>query len=147
MSALFAKWEKPSISISLRFAKTWGEIVPPKYRHFSDAEAAGIEPDLMAMLDVARERAGVPFWITCGLRTLEENSAVGGVPNSAHLADGHGLSRAVDLACENSLVRWKMVFALKEAGIRRIVIEPRCLHVDIDETKPRDVLAIWEKAA
>jgi hypothetical protein len=121
--------------------------VPPKYRHFSDAEALGIEPDLMAMLDVARERAGVPFRITCGLRTREKNEAVGGVPESAHLAGRQGLSRAVDLACENSLVRWKMVFALKEAGIRRIVIEPRCLHVDIDETKPQDVLAIWEKGA
>lgn len=119
--------------------------MPPKYRWFSDAEAQGIEPELMAMLDVARERAGVPFVITCGLRTPEKNAEVGGVHDSAHLADASGFSRAVDLACDNSIDRWKIVFALKEAGLKRIVIEPRCVHTDLDESKPQFCLALWER--
>lgn len=119
--------------------------MPPTYKHFSAKEAEGVEPDLMAMLDVAAERAGVPFIITCKGRTVEHNKEVGGVPNSAHVDDdGNGLSPAVDLACEDSATRWKIVFALKEAGLRRIIIEPRCVHVDIDAGKPLDVLGLYK---
>lgn len=119
--------------------------MPPKYTWFTEEEAKGIEPDLMAMLDVARARAGVPFVITCGLRTPEHNAEVGGEHDSAHLPNHHGLSYAVDIACDNSEDRFAMVFALEDAGLRRIVLEPQCIHVDIDESKPQDVLAFWER--
>jgi uncharacterized protein YcbK (DUF882 family) len=119
--------------------------MPPKYTHFTDLEAAGIEPDLMAMLDVAREKAGVPFTITCGLRSPEHNAEVGGVSDSAHLPDANGLSQAVDLACVDSSDRWKMVFALKDAGLKRIVIEGKHVHCDVSEYLPQYVLAVLDK--
>lgn len=118
-----------------------------KYKHFDSQEAAGVEQDVMLMLDKARDAAGIPFYITCKGRTFQKNKEVGGEPDSAHLdlADPDGLSPAVDLACDNSSDRYKMVFALHDAGFNRIIIEPHCIHVDNDPTKPKEILAIWSR--
>lgn len=119
--------------------------MPPKFTFFTEAEAKGIEPDLMAMLDMARKIAGKPFIIDSGLRLAEHNAQVGGLADSSHLPDQNGLSQAVDLACDNSLDRWDMVFALKEAGFKRIVIEQKHVHVDIDAKKVQRILGLIEK--
>lgn len=116
-----------------------------RWTYFSDDEGKDIEPELMDMVDVARGKAGIPFIKTCGCRTADHNAAVGGVSDSAHLPDENGLSKAMDIACDNSSDRWKMVFALQAAGLRRIVIEQRHIHTDVDKTKPQDVLALLEK--
>ena len=102
---------------------------------FSDAEIAGLDQNLVKMLDSARGFAKTPFIITSGLRTPLENQAAGGVLNSAHT---RGL--AVDLACAGSRTRFHMVAALLLAGFRRIEIADRHIHVDIDESKPMDVM-------
>ena len=116
-----------------------------RWKFFTDQEGEGIEPELMAMLDMARSYAKIPFIITCGLRDKVENENAGGVPDSAHLPDAHGLSQAVDISCVDSSDRWKMVFALKDAGFKRIVIEQKHLHVDISQTLPQEVLAVLDK--
>ncbi len=116
-----------------------------KWTYFTDDESKEIEPELMAKLDMARSYAKIPFVITCGLRTPEQNLAAGGVTDSAHLPNAHGLSEAVDIFCSDSVDRWKMVFAFKDAGFKRIVIEQKHIHVDISQTLPQEVLAVLDK--
>lgn len=83
------------INIPVPTTNTW------PYIHFSANESTGgghtcseLQPALLTLLDKARTIAGVPFVITSGMRTVAENEAAGGVPNSAHL---RGL--AADIAC------------------------------------------------
>ena len=108
-------------------------------RHFSDSEVAGLDPRLIRMLDDARDYAGVPFTITSGLRTPEQNAAAGGAPNSAHL---RGL--AVDLRCHDSKTRFKMIEGLLLADFRRIVVyaSDGHIHADIDSALPSPVFVV-----
>lgn len=107
------------------------------YIYFTNEEVAGLDKYLCELLDNAREYAGVPFVITSGLRSKEQNEAVGGVHDSAHLK---GL--AVDLACHSSDFRYKIVGALLQAGFSRIGIAKDHIHCDIDHTKPQNCLFI-----
>src|SRR4029077_4543403 len=87
-----------TISWSFKF---WGIKKMNTYIHFTDSELKGLDPALCQMLDDARSLSGVPFTITCGLRTPEQNAALPeSVSDSAHLT-GH----AVDLACADSSTR------------------------------------------
>lgn len=114
----------------------------------------GVGDDLMAMLDMARGRSGIPYTLTCGLRTPDKNAGLkGAVCDSAHLPDAMGFCHAVDLACPDDHSLFCIVFGLLMAGFRRIGIYvtrcdsdpmkliPRHIHVDDDMTKPLDV--IW----
>lgn len=113
----------------------WTGYSMPKYNFFSDDEVHGLDPELCAMLDWARGRAGVPFKITRGLSTPEHNEDIGGVKDSAHLK---GLG--VDLACSDSVSRFKMVQALLLAGFKRVGVYDKHIHADRDETLPQMVL-------
>jgi uncharacterized protein YcbK (DUF882 family) len=104
--------------------------------YFSDAEVKGLNRDLVVMLVNTREVAGIPILITSGLRTCSANQAAMGVEGSAHLK---GL--AVDMACEESISRYKLLKALLLAGFNRIGIYSKHLHADIDKDKPQNV--IW----
>lgn len=130
--------------------------MPPNYIHFKSEEVVGLDPDLVAKLDLAtaktadisRERRRIPFIITSGLRTPEKNlSVIGAVPDSAHLT-GH----AVDLLVCSSHEVWVMVAALNSVGIGRIGIyvnknwEPVHLHCDNDSSKIDQVLFIKQEA-
>lgn len=95
----------------------------------------GVSIELMSMLDNAREIANIPFVITSGLRSIAENTDVGGVSDSAHLA---GL--AVDLRCRSSQERFIMTYALLDAGFKRIELKPDHIHVDIDKTKEQGIM-------
>lgn len=108
-------------------------------RWFDEAEVKGLNPNLIRMLDRARGLAKVPFIITSGVRTREENELAGGAPNSAHL---RGL--AVDLRCHNSWTRFRMVPALYMAGFRRMVLYAGDghIHVDADAELEQDVMVV-----
>lgn len=113
------------------------------WKYFKDEEVVGLDPELVSKLDNARHVAGVPFKITSGKRSADQNSVLrGAVADSSHLT-----GKAVDLAVEGSRELYLMLKGLYAAGFRRIgqyvnvsgddVIH---LHVDIDETKDQDVL-------
>lgn len=111
--------------------------MPPKPRWFKATEIEGLDTELVAKLDWARSRAGIPFVITSGKRTQEENEQVAGVDASAHLK-GFG----VDLRCRNSQDRFKMIQALLLVGFNRIGIYEKDghIHADIDKSLPQNVM-------
>ena len=125
------------------------------YKWFSDEEVLGLDRELCAKLDVAREQAGVPFIITSGKRTPEHNATLtGAVSDSAHLT---GL--AVDLATGDDHTKNRIMYGLITAGLANRIGEyftidptnpnrliPHHIHVDIDTTKPKEVTwALMEK--
>lgn len=109
------------------------------YRYFSSDEARGLRPDLVLRLDYARHVAGVPFVITSGFRTPEENAAAGGGGNSAHLRGW-----AVDLSCPDHVTRFHVIRGLYAAGFRRIVVYKATghVHADADPSLDQDILII-----
>lgn len=107
-----------------------------KPKHFLPEEVEGLAPQLVAMLDKARDLSGVSFIIASGRRTEAQNAEAGGVKNSAHV---RGL--AVDLRCYTAAARFRMVRGLFLAGFRRIGVYDRHVHADVDDTLPLDV--VW----
>jgi len=107
-------------------------------KYFLPDEIVGLDPKLIDMLDRARGIAKVPFVITSGKRTVDENTAAGGVGDSSHL---RGL--AVDLACKESRSRYFILSALFQAGFTRLGIYARDghIHCDCDDSLPQQV--VW----
>jgi len=100
-----------------------------------------MDPDFLAMLDEARDCAGIPFVITSGFRSVTHNKKLikDGYPasrNSSHL-----LGLAADIYCTDSRSRFIILDALQEVGFTRIGIAPNYLHVDLDTNKPQH--RIW----
>lgn len=96
-----------------------------------------VQPRFLKRLDDAREKAGFPFLVESFCRCPEHNKAVGGVDGSEHL-DGNG----VDIVCNRSYVRFKIIQAALSSGIRRIGIGDNFIHLgDLLESKPFP--AIW----
>ena len=115
-----------------------------KVRHFSRDEfgyAGNVEPDetLVQLLDEARSMAGVPFVLTSGIRGEDRNREVGGVEKSAHTT-GH----AADISAESSRERFLIVDALLQCGGSRIGIGSDFVHVDTDESKPQEVIWLYD---
>lgn len=112
-------------------------------RHFKPDEfkckcGCGMDatPELKALMDLAREKSGVPFVITSGARCVAHNSAVGGTGNSAHT---RGL--AADIKFYDSSRAFKMLDTFFDLGVKRIGYNQKhkFFHVDIDESLPQDV--------
>lgn len=124
------------ISFSWEF---WGVKRLNRWTFFKDSEVEGLDPEFVAKLDLARSKAGIPFVITSGKRSQENNSAIGGVGDSSHLR-----GMAVDLRCASSQDRYKMVSALLSVGIKRIGIYNAHCHADADPTLLQEVIWIGE---
>lgn len=133
-------WNTLKSPIPSMFTKIMKAITPTtKYLYFKESEVAGLNPRLVAMLDKARDLAGIPFKLNSGLRTIEQNKKAGGVKDSAHLS---GL--AVDIHCVSDGARWKIVNALHKVGFTRIGIAETFVHCDIDSSKSQDVIWLYK---
>lgn len=108
------------------------------YEEFDSPDIQGsgqlMNEQLLHMLDAARKEYGKPIVINSGYRTEAHNEKVGGKPNSSHLK---GL--AVDIACKNSLDRFKLYDALRKVGFKRFGVSSTFIHVDIDKNKSQNV--------
>ena len=82
------------------------------------------------------------IYVTSGYRTELHNKEVGGVSNSSHLkglaADISDNQHGVKIHSNN---RFLMLQALLSVGFNRIGVGSGFIHVDIDKSKPSDV--IW----
>ncbi len=106
--------------------------IETKYKYFTDKEIVGLKPELVKILDDAREIAGVPFVISSGFRTPEENKKAGGVANSSHLS-----GKAVDLRCalKDHQKRSRILWGLMQFRDKLFIeICGGHIHVDIDST-------------
>jgi uncharacterized protein YcbK (DUF882 family) len=90
----------------------------------------------LQIIDKARDLFAKPIHINSGMRTVERNALVGGSKNSSHL---RGL--AIDVACDNSRDRFRLIEIFMLLGINRIGIAKTFIHIDIDPEKDHDV--IW----
>lgn len=113
------------------------------YTEFDSPDEVGsgqkMHPDILEMLDMARDKFDKPIRINSGYRTAKHNLKIGGRPNSSHL---RGL--AVDIACSNSVDRYHLLNCLLDVGFKRIGISKSFIHVDIDDEKDDQV--IWTYA-
>lgn len=102
-----------------------------KYVYFTDAEVEGLVPDICFKLDRARELFSAPIVITCGYRSPEHNTQIGGAKESEHMK-----GCAVDMkAPQDPAMREKLMWALGSAGFRRVESCPKHFHVDVSNSK------------
>lgn len=98
----------------------------------------GLESELLQYLE-RMEKAGIMVDVLSGLRSLEENDRLvvkdWAVNNSAHLT-----GKACDLRSINGRHRWQIICKAIELGIVRIGVGRSFVHIDIDKTKPQDVM-------
>jgi len=100
--------------------------------------AAHVSPVLVELLDQARAAAGFPFFVTSGVRCAAHNAKAGGKPDSAHL-----YGYAADIACTLSGPRRRIVRGMLSAGAPRIGVHRAFVHVDVDPTKPQDLMWLY----
>jgi len=87
-----------------------------------------IDLNLVAMLEQARLEFGSAIRINSGVRCPEHNKDVGGAVNSKHLN-----GQAADLRCSYGRDRRRLIIALDKAGLPRIGIAKRFIHVDLGD--------------
>lgn len=95
-----------------------------------------INMGLVEALQRIRNDLGQPMTITSGYRCKSHNQAVGGVDTSAHV---YGF--AADMACDGSVMR-ALLLPLVLAEFKRVGIGAGFIHVDVDPTKPANV--VWD---
>lgn len=90
----------------------------------------------MWQLDNARAEAGIPFVLNSAYRSVAYERSKGRSGNSAHTR-----GYAVDIRCNTSQNRMKIVRALLDNGFSRIGIGRTYVHADCDPSLPQEV--IW----
>lgn len=95
-----------------------------------------MHPDTLARLNRMREIAGIPLVLTCAYRSPQHDRARGRSGTGAHT-----LGRAVDIRCNASDTRYKIITAAIEAGFTRIGVAGSFIHVDDSPTHAQCV--IW----
>lgn len=96
-----------------------------------------MDADFLALLDKVREDAGIPLVLTCAYRSKSYDKAKGRSGNSAHTK-----SCAVDIRCNASQTRMKIVQSALKNGITRIGIGKTFVHIDNDKSLPQGCM--WD---
>lgn len=110
-----------------------------KFHWFTDEEVAGLQGNLPAMLDQARQVAGIPFRLTATVATN------GHSPSSAHykgLAVDIGLGHYSE-GVERDAARWAIMRGCFVAGFQRIEICEKHIHVDTGEPPEYPLPCAW----
>lgn len=108
------------------------------FKNFKDSEIVGLDLGLVQMLQRARDYAEIPFVITSGYRSPQNEVNAGRPSDSPHTT-----GRAVDLRCRNSNERFKILQAVFYAGFTRIGDEIDHIHVDVCFDRTKNV--VWLK--
>ena len=114
-------------------------------RYFQESEFKACSPSCslqdmkqhtMDKLDAARALAGIPFVLNSAYRSPAWERSHGRTGTGAH---PHGCG--VDIRCNTSANRMKIIQSCLAVGFRRIGIGKTYIHVDDDETQAQNV--IW----
>ena len=97
-----------------------------------------IDDVALMMLDLARDKSGIPFIINSHYRTSEKSIAVGGSAKDAHTEIP---CSAFDIACSSSRDRFLIIKALLDAGFNRIGVAKGHIHVDKSDALDKNV--VW----
>lgn len=96
-----------------------------------------MDAEFLSLLDRIRETAGIPLVLTCAYRSKAYDLSKGRSGNSAHTR-----GKAVDIRCNTSANRMKIVDAALRCGVKRIGIGKTFVHIDNDKSLPQGV--IWD---
>jgi Peptidase M15. len=94
-----------------------------------------VDANLIDKLGLIEQALGIDLTINSGYRCLHHNAEVGGVEDSSHT-----LGKAADIGCTNSGYRFLLVSAFINGGFNRIKIKETYIHVDVDLSKPQNVI-------
>lgn len=97
-----------------------------------------MHPDTIARLNRMREIAGIPLVLNCAYRSPAHDRARGRSGTGAHT-----LGRAVDIRCNSSDTRYKIITAAIEAGFTRIGVAGSFVHVDDSPTHAQGVVWLY----
>ena len=115
-------------------------------KYFKDSEFRKCTPsctigqmddDFLRLLDCVREAAGIPLVLNSAYRSRDYELAHGRSGNSAHTR-----GCAVDIRCNTSANRFRIVRAAIGWGFTRIGIGETFVHLDSDDTLPQGVM--WD---
>ena len=111
-----------------------------------DKEGTGILMDsvFLSLLEEARAIAKIPFAITSGYRTEKYNNDLIKRGYSASKNSSHLKGLACDIACNNSRERFIILSALMDVGFMRIGVASTFIHVDLDLTKPQNIVWLYK---
>ena len=90
-----------------------------------------MDETLLYMLDELRDDVGEALHINSSFRNYEYNDKIGGSPNSQHI---HG--KAVDIACDNSVLRHNILASAMSIGFTGIGVAKTFIHLDNRDTIP-----------
>jgi len=93
---------------------------------------------LKHQLNRLRGSFGKAIYVNSCYRCKKHNRNVGGSPESSHLN-----GTAVDIKCNNSKDRFKLIQLALLAGFKRIGVSKDFIHLDVDEEKPQYVMWIY----
>lgn len=91
--------------------------------------------DFLDLMDRVREAAGIPLVLNSAYRTVAWEKKQGRTGTSSHCK---GI--AVDIRCNTSANRFRIVKAAIECGVPRIGIGKTFIHLDTDRDKPCDII-------
>jgi len=116
-----------------------------KINEFDSPDAIGsgenMNKEFLSRLDQARSIADTPFKITSGFRSEAYNRSLLDRGYKASKDSSHLKGLAADIACTDSVSRYKIITALMKSNLNRIGIADTFIHVDMDLDKPANV--IW----
>ena len=106
----------------------------------SCCDAYGMDDGFLLLLDNIREDVGEPLTITSGYRCADYNDRI----SSTGREGPHTSGQAVDIACNNSALRMKIVSAALGQKVGRIGIAKSFVHIDsLDEYDNFPENKIW----
>jgi zinc D-Ala-D-Ala carboxypeptidase len=97
-----------------------------------------MDSEVLQMIDQARELFGKPIRINSGVRSITHNDKVNGSKTSSHLK-----GYAIDVSCDNSADRFRLVEILMLVGFNRLGIAKTFIHVDNDPDKSKNVIWVY----
>ena len=101
-----------------------------------------ISMDLVRRLQEVRDALGEPMKITSGIRCGFHNANVKGAAGSSHVPDSNGIACAVDIGCDNSVYRQKLLKAIMPI-MDRVGIAKTFIHCDVDANKTVGVVWLY----